>query len=68
MKTTNFKPKFIEKRPPIHSNSEHPKSLKESTPYSQPLRVKRICSTAEDYLLLQRTQRLIYLRIQCQII
>ena len=30
-------------------NSEHPKSLKTSTPYSQVLRIKRICSKTTDF-------------------
>ena len=30
-------------------NSEHPKSLKNSIPYSQSLRIKRICSTKKDF-------------------
>ena len=30
-------------------NSEHPKSLKNSVPYSQALRIKRICSTKKDF-------------------
>ena len=30
-------------------NSEHPKSLKSSIPYSQALRIKRICSTKKGF-------------------
>ena len=33
----------------LNINSEHPKSLKNSIPYSQALRVKRICSTKKDF-------------------
>ena len=33
----------------LHKRSEHPKSLKQSIPYSQALRIKRICSIQKDY-------------------
>ena len=33
----------------LHKRSEHPRSLKQSIPYSQALRIKRICSTQKDY-------------------
>ena len=33
----------------LHANSEHPRSLKESTAYSQALLVKRICSTISEF-------------------
>ena len=33
----------------FHANSEHPRSLKESIPYSQALRAKRICSTNSEF-------------------
>ena len=33
----------------FHIDSEHPKSLKDSIPYSQALRVKRICLTPNDF-------------------
>ena len=33
----------------LHSKSAHPFSLKKSFPYSQALRIKRICSTFEEY-------------------
>ena len=35
----------------LHINSEHPISLKKSIPYSQVLRVKRTCSTIENFKL-----------------
>ena len=35
-------------------NSEHPKSLKNSLPYSQALRIKRICSTKKDLTITQK--------------
>ena len=35
----------------LHINSEHPISLKNSIPYSQVLRVKRTCSTIENFRL-----------------
>ena len=34
----------------LHINSEHQKAFKESIPYSQALRVKRICSYPIEYL------------------
>ena len=33
----------------LHKQSEHPHSLKKSIPYSQTLRIKRICSTKSDF-------------------
>ena len=33
----------------LNSNLEHPKWLKNSIPYSQALRIKRICSTKKDF-------------------
>ena len=35
----------------LHINSEHLRSLKNSIPYSQVLRVKRTCSTIENFKL-----------------
>ena len=32
----------------LHIKSEHPKSLKDSLPYSQPIRIKRISSSQVD--------------------
>ena len=34
----------------LHSRSEHPKLLKDSMPYSQALRIKRICSSQQEFL------------------
>ena len=33
----------------LHAKSTHPFKLRKSTPYSQALRIKRICSTFEEY-------------------
>ena len=33
----------------LHSKSEHPYSLKKSIAYSQALRIKRICSTQNEF-------------------
>ena len=33
----------------LNINSEHPKSLKNSIPYSQAFRIKRICSAKKDF-------------------
>ena len=35
----------------LHHKSYHPSSTKKALPYSQSLRIKRICSSAEDYQL-----------------
>ena len=51
LKTTNYIPKYLElsdRQTFINIDSEHPKSLKNSLPYSRPLRIKRICSTKKD--------------------
>ena len=34
----------------LDAQSEHPKSLKDSIPYSQALRIKRICSSRQEFL------------------
>ena len=34
----------------LHARSEHPKLLKDSMPYSQALRIKRICSSQQEFL------------------
>ena len=41
--------KKIDRQTFLNINSEHPKSLKNSIPYSQALRIKRICSTKKDF-------------------
>ena len=33
----------------LHAKSEHPRSLKSSIQYSQPLRLKKICSTSTEF-------------------
>ena len=33
----------------LHAQSNHPKSLKDSIPYSQALRIKAICSTTSEF-------------------
>ena len=33
----------------LHAESNHPKSLKDSIPYSQALRIKTICSTTSEF-------------------
>ena len=33
----------------LHAKSEHPRSLKNSIPYSQALRLKTICSTSTEF-------------------
>ena len=43
-------------------NSQHPKSLKNSIPYSQALRIKRICSTKKDFDHHLRELREIFLK------
>ena len=39
----------IDRKSYLHRTSEHPKTLKQSIPYSQALRLKRICTTEEDF-------------------
>ena len=48
IKTKHYK-KSTDRPSYLHKNSEHPKSLKNSIPYAQGLRIKKICSTQEDY-------------------
>ena len=33
----------------LHIDSEHPKSFKDSIPYIQAIRIKRICTTSQDF-------------------
>ena len=46
----------------LNVSSEHPKSLKNSIPYSQVLRIKRICSIKKDFDHHLRELRYIYLK------
>ena len=48
LQTTLYK-KPTDRQSYLHANLEHPRSLKESIPYSQALRVKRICSTNSKF-------------------
>ena len=48
LKTTLFK-KNTNRQSYRHAKSDHPVSLKKSIPYSQILRVKRICSTNSEF-------------------
>ena len=34
----------------LDARSDHPKLLKDSIPYSQALRIKRICSTQQEFV------------------
>ena len=53
LKTTICRQQYLARKqtgkPFFKINSEHPKSLKNSIPYSQTLRIKRICSTKKDF-------------------
>ena len=48
LQTTLYK-KPTDRQSYLHANSEHLRSLKESIPYSQALRTKRICSTNSEF-------------------
>ena len=48
IQTTIYR-KPTDKQAYLHAHSEHPKSLKNSIPYSQALRIKSICSTTEEF-------------------
>ena len=48
LQTTLYK-KPTDRQSYLHANLEHPRSLKESVPYTQALRVKRICSTNSEF-------------------
>ena len=41
--------KEINQQSYLHQKSEHPETLKQRIPYSQALRLKRICTTKEDF-------------------
>ena len=59
LKATLYK-KPTDRQSYLHGNSEHPRSLKESIPYSQALRLKRTCSANSEFeaILLQLTVNL----------
>ena len=40
---------FTDRQNYFHAKSAHPLSLQKSIPYSQPLRIKRVCSTFDEY-------------------
>ena len=44
-----YKQHFMESQSYLHANSKHPRSLKESIPYSQALHTKRISSTNSKF-------------------
>ena len=48
LQTTLFR-KSSDRQNFLNAKSEHPYSLKKSIPYSQALRIRRICSTFQDY-------------------
>ena len=48
LKTTLFR-KSSDRENFLNAKSEHPYPLKKITPYSQALRIRRICSTFQDY-------------------
>ena len=48
LQTTLFR-KSSDRQNVLTPKSEHPYSLKKSIPYSQALRIRRICSTFQDY-------------------
>ena len=54
--TTNLYIKLTDTHQYLHRDSSHPGHCKKSIPYSQALRICRICSRTEDFL--QRTQEL----------
>ena len=52
VKTINYVPKYLERKQtakPFLTSTQHPKSLKNSIPYSQALRIKRICSSKKSF-------------------
>ena len=48
IQTTIFR-KPMDQETYLHAQSNHPKSLKDSIPYSQALRIKTICSTTSEF-------------------
>ena len=41
--------KSTDRQNDLHAKSAHPLSLKKNIPYSQVLRIKRVCSTFDEY-------------------
>ena len=51
MLTTNLYVKLTDTQQYVHKDTYHPSHCKRGIPYSQALRIRRICSEREDYLL-----------------
>ena len=66
LKTINYIPKYLERKqtakPFLTATQSNPKWLKNSIPYSQALRIKRICSTKKDFDYHSREQKERYLK------
>ena len=48
IQTTSYR-KPTDQQAFLHAKSEHPRSLKNSIPYSQALRLKTVCSTSTEF-------------------